>query len=163
MKKTNKGCLIWCVMLECVMLLLCVGGCASCSKKIKTYEKTDGVAFLEEIQSLSKIVDHNYVLLDVRKLDEEYALGHFYGFTNYDLTKGNVDELVSYMKGMHHIEKHIFIIDRDGSLVQDASSSLKKAGYKKISIYLGGFETLKEYNTGETYFKIVTGKEDCAC
>lgn len=157
MKKTVKTLSIICLLMLNLLAL------NSCSKKIKSYDSLEGVAFLEKINEFSKALDHNYVLLDLRKLDEEYALGHFYGFTSYDLGTGNLDELESYMKGMHHLEKHIFIIDSDGSFVVDASTRLKKAGYKKIYVYLGGFEKLNEYNAHEKYFKVVTGKEDCAC
>lgn len=156
MKKINK-------ILIFLFLFLLMFFITSCSKKIKTYESDNGIAFLEKIKEYSLKNEHDYVLIDVRDLDEEYAKGHFFGFTNYDLSKGNLDEFGNFVESMYNKEKTMFIIDRDGTFVESVSQKLKKIGYKKIYVYLGGYEKLNEYNVDETYIRVVTGKEGCNC
>ncbi len=158
--KTNIAILksVWVIGLLFICITL-----SSCVKKIKEYDSDEGTSFLEEIKGYAKRNEHDYVLIDLRDLENEYTKGHFYGFTSYDLANGSLDEFSKFVLSMYHTEKTIFIIDKDGSLVNSAATALKKAGYKKIRIYLGGYSKLNEYNENETYFRVVIGKDGCNC
>lgn len=156
MKKISK-------IFICLFLFLILFFMTSCRKKISKYELNEGISFLEKIKEYALKNEHDYVLIDLRQLDEEYAMGHFFGFTNYDLTRGNLDEFGAFVSNMYNPEKTVFIIDKDGNTVEQASQKLKQIGYKNIHIYLGGYEKLNTYNENENYFRIVTGKEDCNC
>ena len=74
-------------------------------------------------------------MVDVRDLDNAFAKGHFRGFINYDIEKGNMDEFIYRIESMYSKDKTIFIIDEDGSWVQQLQQALKKAKYKKVIIY----------------------------
>ncbi len=163
MKIRNKTSLAILKNVWIIGLLFIVITLSSCVKKIQEYDSDEGTNFLEKIKEYAKRNEHDYVLIDLRNLEEEYAKGHFYGFTSYDLAQGSLDEFSNFVLSMYHKEKTIFIIDKDGSLVHSAASVLKKAGYKKIHIYLGGYSKLKEYNENETYFREVFGKDGCNC
>ena len=62
---------------------------------------------------------------------------------------------------MYSKDKTIFIIDEDGSYVETLQSVLNTRGYKKVIIYLGGYERLKDENKND--FEIVNGIDDCGC
>lgn len=133
----------------------------SCKKEeYKKYTTNEEKDFINQIY---KYIDNNkeYCLIDVRDLETEYALGHFKGFINYSIEKGSVDEFVYKIKTMYSKEKAIFIIDKDGSKVEELMDALKNEGYPKIYIYLGGYEKLEQNNNDD--FIVVTGTDDCGC
>ncbi len=146
------------IMIFSMLLALC-----SCSKKIKIYDAADGDKFLESIDKLSKSMEHDYGLIDLRDFEMDYTKGHFFGFNSYDLENGNMDELKKYIESIYHKEKMLFIIDKNGDKVESVAKELKKIGYKRINIYLGGYEKLNSFNYNEKYFRVVTGKEGCNC
>ena len=80
---------------------------------------------------------------------------------NYDIENVSLDELAHDLHSMHHKKKTIFIIDEDGQSVEKVAAHLVSIGYRQISVYLGGYNTLLSYN--EQYFQVVTGLEDCDC
>ncbi len=144
------------------MLLICfLCGITGCKKQIQTFSSPQGKAFFEAIDQYSQKNEHNYVLLDLRKRDASYANGHFFGFMNYDIEQGSLEELGNHLQRMHHKKKTIFIIDEDGQAVEQVASYLASIGYRKIRVYLGGYQALLSYN--EQYFQVVTGLEDCDC
>lgn len=144
-----------------IMLMGFLCGITGCQKQIKTYQSYQGKAFFEEIYQYIEKNEHNYVLLDTRKRDASYANGHFFGFMNYDIEQGTLEELGHHLQSMHHRKKTIFIIDEDGQDVETIATYLSSIGYRKIRVYLGGYNTLLPYN--EQYFQVVTGLEDCDC
>lgn len=144
-----------------IILILFVCGMTGCQKKVKTYQATQGKAFFEKIYQYIENNEHNYVLLDTRNRDISYANGHFFGFMNYDIENGSLEELGHHLQSMHHKKKTIFIIDEDGQSVEKVAAHLVSIGYRQISVYLGGYNTLLSYN--EQYFQVVTGLEDCDC
>lgn len=144
-----------------IFLLLLLCGLAGCKKQVTTYQATQGKAFFEEIYQYIEKNEHNYVLLDTRNRDNAYANGHFFGFMNYDIEQGSLEELGNHLQNMHHKKKTIFIIDEDGRNVEKIAAHLASIGYRKMSVYLGGYNTLLSYN--EQYFQVVTGLEDCDC
>ncbi|MCM1259996.1 MAG: rhodanese-like domain-containing protein [Prevotella sp.] len=148
------------VMLS-IILMGFLWGITGCQKQVKTYQSHQGKTFFEAIYQYSEKNEHNYVLLDIRKRDTSYANGHFFGFMNYDIEQGNLEELGRHLQSMHHQKKTIFIIDENGQDVEQVATYLASIGYRKIRIYLGGYTTLLSYN--EQYFQVVTGLEDCDC
>ena len=141
-----------------ILLLFCLLTLTSCNK-LKSYSASSGKDFIDEIYSYIDS-EKDYLLIDVRSIDE-YASGHFFGFTNYDIDKGSVDEFVYKISSMHSKKKAIFIVDKDGSNVESLGNALKDAGYKKVYIYLDGYTELSKNN--ENDFSIVTGTSDCEC
>ena len=71
------------------------------------------------------------------------------------------DEFVYKISSMYSKDKVIFMIDSDGSVVEILQQALKEEGYKKIYIYLGGYQKLLEKNDSD--FVVVTGTDDCGC
>ena len=125
------------------MLLICfLCGITGCKKQIQTFSSPQGKAFFEAIDQYSQKNEHNYVLLDL-------------------IEQGSLEELGNHLQMMHHKKKTIFIIDEDGQAVEQVASYLASIGYRKIRVYLGGYQALLSYN--EQYFQVVTGLEDCDC
>lgn len=78
--------------------------------------------------------DHNYILIDVRSL-EEYADGHLEGAVNmpHDSIGKNIGETVPDK------DSEIYLYCRSGRRVKAAMSSLESMGYKNFRS-LGGME-----------------------
>ena len=132
---------------------------SSC-QKIKTYPSDDARLFIDEIYQHISQSKGDYALIDVRYL-EDYGNGHFKGVINYDIENGSEEEFLYKIESLYNKEKTLFLIDQDGQNVEALSLVLKKAGYKKIRIYLGGYENLVKVNQDD--FQIVTGIDDCGC
>lgn len=143
-----------------ISLLLLITTTSCISKKIKTFEKDEAKAFLELANEYNTKMDHNYVLIDLRELNTKYKEGHFFGFINYDIKNGSLENLQNKLKN-HHYSKSIFLIDESGEDVEKVANFLKEIGYKKIYIYLGGYSQLVTVN--DNYFTITTGTKDCDC
>ena len=140
-----------------VMMLLVISSC----QKTTVYQIGEERSFIDEIYKYIDSNKKNYCLVDVRDLDNAFAKGHFRGFINYDIEKGNMDEFIYRIESMYSKDKTIFIIVEDGSWVQQLQQALKKAKYKKVIIYLGGYQRLEKENQND--FEVVTGKDDCGC
>ena len=140
-----------------VMMLLVISSC----QKTTVDQIGEERSFIDEIYKYIDSNKTNYCLVDVRDLDNAFAKGHFRGFINYDIEKGNMDEFIYRIESMYSKDKTIFIIDEDGSWVQQLQQALKKAKYKKVIIYLGGYQRLEKENQND--FEVVTGKDDCGC
>lgn len=135
---------------------------ASCNiKTYKTYEEDMAKEFIDEIYEYIDNGKANYCLIDVRDLNTSYANGHFKGFINYDIKNGTIDEFLYKIESMYSKDKTIFIIDEDGSNIEELMNKLKDKGYKKIHGYLGGYNRLEEENNND--FEVVTGTDDCGC
>ncbi len=133
----------------------------SCKKEeYKSFKIGEEKEFIDQIYEYIDN-DKEYCLIDVRDLETEYAKGHFKGFINYSIEKGNIEEFTYKIESMYSVEKAIFIVDKDGTKVTDLMNALKNNGYKKIYIYLGGYNLLEEKNNND--FVVVTGKDDCGC
>lgn len=144
-----------------VIILFCLFMCTSCKKEeFKQYVENEARSFIDEIYSyIDKKKD--YCLIDARSLNEDFASGHFRGFINYDIESGSLDEFSYKIESMYAKDTVIFIIDKDGSNINDLMIKLKEVGYKKIHGYLGGYEKLLKENKND--FDIVTGTDDCGC
>lgn len=146
------------IILLVFLMLLSLSGC---QKKYQSYSVGEERKFIEKIYEYIEEDENNYCLIDVRSLDESYAKGHFFGFINYDITRGNINEFVYKIESMYSKDKAIFMIDEDGSYVQKLMEALKEVKYKKIYIYEGGYSRLLNANNDD--FSVVTGKDDCGC
>lgn len=145
-----------------IILFICLLCLSSCKKsKYVTYNIGEEQKFFDQVYEFIDKENNNYCLVDVRELETSYASGHFRGFINYDIKNGSVDEFVYKMKSMYSLDKAIFIIDEDGTDVTTLMDALKDEGYKKIYIYLGGYQKLNEANNSD--FVVVTGTDDCGC
>lgn len=142
------------------ILLIMILSCSLMSCK-KIYKENEARAFIDEIYEYIDSNKGNYGLIDVRPLDESYALGHFKGFINYDIEEGTINEFIYKIESLYTKEKALFLIDEDGSKVIALKDVLKEHGYKKVYIFLGGYEKLALENQND--FIVVTGKEDCGC
>lgn len=129
-------------------------------KKIKVYEENQAIKFLDETQKYTSTTRDDYVLLDLRDLNNSFAKEHFVGFINYDINNGSFEELMQKLI-IANKQDTIFIIDEKGKDVIRVAEYLKKCGYKKIIIYLGGYENLRKNNSN--YFTTRSGIEDCDC
>ena len=145
-------------LLIMLFILICLTSC-----KKEEYKKYNIGQEKEFINQIYDYIDNNkeYCLIDVRDLETEYSTGHFKGFINYSIEKGNTSEFVYKIKSMYSKEKAIFIIDKDGSKVEELMAALKEEGYPKIYIYLGGYGNLEKNNNDD--FIVVTGTDDCGC
>lgn len=65
-----------------------------CCKKIKVYEENQAIKFLDETQKYTSTTRDDYVLLDLRDLNNSFAKEHFVGFINYDINNGSFEELM---------------------------------------------------------------------
>lgn len=129
-------------------------------KKIKVYEENKAIKFLDETQKYTSTTRDDYVLLDLRDLNNSFAKEHFVGFINYDINNGSFEELMQKLI-IANKQDTIFIIDEKGKDVIKVAEYLKKCGYKKIIIYPGGYENLRKNNSN--YFTTRSGIEDCDC
>lgn len=143
-----------------IMLLGLVFFSSCVVKKIKVYEKSQILNFLDETKKYTSTTRNDYVLLDLRNLNDAYAIEHFVGFINYDINNGTLEELKQKLIIANKTDT-IFIIDENGDDVIEVAQYLKKCGYKKLIIYLGGFKNIK--SNANDYFMIKSGIEDCAC
>lgn len=144
-----------------LIIFIIIFSLTSCKKEeYKTFGIGKEKQFIDQIYEYIDN-DKEYCLIDLRDLETEYALGHFKGFINYSIEKGNTAEFVYKIKSMYSTNKTIFMIDKDGTKVEELMNALKDEGYPKIYIYLGGYEKLNESNNDD--FVIVTGKDDCGC
>ena len=63
-------------------------------KKIKVYEENQANKFLDETKKYTSTTRDDYVLLDLRDLNNSFAKEHFVGFINYDINNGSFEELM---------------------------------------------------------------------
>lgn len=141
------------------LLLIMITSCVN--TQYKYYGIGDEKRFIDKIYEYVDEEKHEYCLVDVRELEEEYAMGHFFGFTNYDIKNGSIEEFVYKMESMYSKNRAVFIIDSDGSYVDSLLKALKECNYKKIYVYEGGYSRLLAANNGD--FSVVTGTDDCGC
>lgn len=144
MKKINLTLIIF------ILLML-----TSC--KVKSYSKEK---YVDKIYHYHVLQEKDNVCVDLRAL-EEYGKGHIKGFVNYNYQNGSNEEFISYMTSMYDKNTYIFLIDEDGKNVVDASSILKKEGYKNIIIFEEGYDNLELYASKN--LEIVEGIDDCNC
>lgn len=144
MKKINLTLIIF------ILLML-----TSC--KVKSYSKEE---YVDKIYHYHVLQEKDNVCVDLRTL-EEYGKGHIKGFVNYNYKNGSNEEFISYMTSMYDKNIYIFLIDEDGKNVVDASSILKKEGYKNIIIFEKGYDNLELYASKN--LEIVEGIDDCNC
>lgn len=144
-----------------ILFFLMLLSLTSCQRNYQSFAIGEENKFIDKIYDYIEKNEHNYVLVDVRQLDEEYAKGHFFGFINYDIENGSIGEFVYKIESMYSKDKAIFIIDKDGSYVNELMQALKNKKYKKIYIYEGGYSRLFDANNND--FTVVIGKDDCGC
>ena len=147
------------ILLITLIMTLFISSCAN--TQYKYYGIGDEKRFIDKIYEYVDEEKHEYCLVDVRTLEEEYAQGHFFGFINYDIKNGTIEEFIYKMESMYSKNRAVFIIDSDGTYVDNLLKVLKDKGYKKIYVYEGGYSRLVAANNGD--FSIVTGTDDCGC
>ena len=80
-----------------IMMLLVISSC----QKTTVYQIGEERSFIDEIYKYIDSNKKNYCLVDVRDLDNAFAKGHFRGFINYDIEKGNMDEFIYRIESMY--------------------------------------------------------------
>ena len=130
-------------------------------QKIK--ETTDSAYFIEQVYNWSNGKLENSILIDLRKLDEEYAMGHISGAKSYDYSKVDKEKFTTWITGMYHKKTTVLLIDSGNNEYQLIVEYLKEAGYKKIIAYTKGYNTLKEDESFKIKLIEVKGKDDCGC
>ena len=147
------------IIIVFLILLLTLSSCGK--KNYMIYDEASSRKFINEIYDHIEKGKSDYCLIDVRDLNNSYASGHFKGFINYDIQNGTIDEFLYKIESMYSKDKTIFIIDEDGSKIEELMKELKNKGYKKIHGYTGGYNNLLKENNND--FEIVTGTDDCGC
>jgi len=145
---------------------------SSC-KHIYVYKEDKANAYLEEYYLYISNKKQGFQAIDLRTQSPLYINGHLNGFINYDyqnVPRTNENDLEYEMKKsnlfhqwmLKNIDKSeaLFLIDLDGDIVRAEAQKLKAMGYKKIHIYLAGYESLIKYNQK---IEIIKGTSSCDC
>jgi hypothetical protein len=88
-----------------------------------------------------------------------YETEHIRQFQNYDLSKGNIDELLTWLKGNYSSKYKIYIYIEtleDLTLFDDLLTI-----YSDVYIYVGMYDTIK--SLGEELFTFDSGPYNCGC
>lgn len=164
MKYINKI-LIICLVLGSSLLISC--------KHTYIYDENDSESFIDAYYDFLALGKDDFVAIDLRNLNYQYAQGHLKGFRNYqyeldqkskedDLTYQNrcSSTFLSWMKKNVNKKTTIFLLDNDGTIVLKEAPKLKASGYQNIYLYLGGYNQLISNNQK---IQIITGSDDCQC
>lgn len=133
--------------------------CQSSKHLMKVYKEENEwneylYLFYEEINTEGR----KYVGVDLRS-KEAYETSHLRQFQNYDLNKGNVDELNSWLKSNYSSKYIIYIYIEALSDVSMFDSVIEK--FKEVHIYIGEYSSLE--TLGEELFIFDSGPYDCNC
>lgn len=141
-----------------LLLLVIIPTLVSCKKIVKT-NKDNVNEYIETLYQYQIGKKKNGISIDLRDIDI-YAEGHIKGFISYDYRKDSKG-FIPYMEGMYSKDKVIFLIDSNNEIIEKVAEELLNAGYKKVYIYLDGYESLISYSLD--YFFIEIGLDNCGC
>lgn len=142
-----------------ILLLLFIFPCLTSCKKIITTDKDSADKYIETLYKYQIGQKKNGIMIDLRDIDI-YAEGHIKGFISYDYLK-DPDGFIPYMEGMYSKDKVVFLLSDESDLILEVSKVLQENGYKKIYIYLDGYDSL--ISLSSDYFFIETGLDNCGC
>lgn len=127
----------------------------SCQKKtIKEYNINEKEEFIKLVYDSINDEKQMYCAFEFRT-KENYENGHIRQFQNYDLSVGNVDDFLNYMKSNYSDKVKVIIMCEDDQII----NSLKEY-YKELYIYYGTYETLGDVSA---LFTIDKGPYNCMC
>ena len=143
-------------LLICLLLITLT----SCKSKVIATNKDNYSKYINEFYQYQIGQKEGYVAVDLRDTNT-YAEGHIKGFISYNYQNLTKEEFINYITGMYNKKTTIFLLDSDGSLIEEVSSILQELEYKKIYIYTDGYESLIELAKNDIF--IETGLDNCGC
>lgn len=143
-------------LLICLLLITLT----SCKSKVIATNKDNYSKYINEFYQYQIGQKEGYVAVDLRDTNT-YAEGHIKGFISYNYQNSTKEEFINYITGMYNKKTTIFLLDSDGSLIEEVSSILQELEYKKIYIYTDGYESLIELAKNDIF--IETGLDNCGC
>ena len=143
-------------LLICLLLITLT----SCKSKVIATNKDNYSKYINEFYQYQIGQKEGYVAVDLRDTNI-YAEGHIKGFISYNYQNSTKEEFINYITGMYNKKTTIFLLDSDGSLIEEVSSILQELEYKKIYIYTDGYESLIELAKNDIF--IETGLDNCGC
>ena len=147
------------VIIIFILTLFILCGCSCNSKKVDIYQdEIKHQEYLEKFYDDINTENLKYVAVDLRT-KEMYETEHIRQFQNYDLSKGNIDELLTWLKGNYSSKYKIYIYIEtleDLALFDDLLTI-----YSDIYIYVGMYDTIK--SLGEELFTFDSGPYNCGC
>ena len=147
------------VIIIFILTLFILGGCSCNSKKVDIYQdEIKNQEYLEKFYDYINTENLKYVAVDLRT-KEMYETEHIRQFQNYDLSKGNIDELLTWLKGNYSSKYKIYIYIEtleDLTLFDDLLTI-----YSDVYIYVGMYDTIK--SLGEELFTFDSGPYNCGC
>lgn len=143
-------------LLICLLLITLT----SCKSKVIATNKDNYSKYINEFYQYQIGQKEGYVAVDLRDTNI-YAEGHIKGFISYNYQNSTKEEFINYITGMYNKKTTIFLLDSDGSLIEEVSSILQELEYKKIYIYTDGYESLIELAKDDIF--IETGLDNCGC
>ena len=143
-------------LLICLLLITLT----SCKSKVIATNKDNYSKYINEFYQYQIGQKEGYVAVDLRDTNI-YAEGHIKGFISYNYQNSTKEEFINYITGMYNKKTTIFLLDSDGSLIEEVSSILQELEYKKIYIYTDGYESLIELAKNDIF--IETGSDNCGC
>lgn len=145
------------ICLLLIVLILLLTSC-SCSRKVNEYNIDTITDYFDEVYNIINDEDLKYVAIDLRN-KKAYEELHIRQFQNYDLEKGRITELISWLFNTYS-KKHHVIIYTENLLEEEFITELTEH-YYNIYICTANFEDIKLQAT--EYFVLDTGEYDCGC
>ena len=147
------------VIIIFILTLFILGGCSCNSKKVDIYQdEIKHQEYLEKFYDDINTENLKYVAVDLRT-KEMYETEHIRQFQNYDLSKGNIDELLKWLKGNYSSNHKIYIYIEtleDRSLFDNLLET-----YNEVYVYIGMYETMNIL--GNELFTFDSGPYNCGC
>ena len=146
---------------------------SSC-KKVYIYDESKADDFINEYYEYLADNKQGFVAIDLRNLNPDYSDGHLKGFKSYQyyiarnekepdsVYESRISEtFCKWIQQNYSKDLAVFLIDYNGTVVEQAAVKLKGLGYKNVYIYTGGYDTI--VNHLNDLVEVVTGVEDCGC
>ena len=97
------------VLIIFILTLFILGGCSCNSKKLNLYQdEIKHQEYLDKFYDDINTENLKYVAVDLRT-KEMYETEHIRQFQNYDLSKGNIDELFTWLKSNYSSNHKVYI------------------------------------------------------
>lgn len=121
-------------------------------------EEAEWKVYLEQFYQVINTEGAKYAAFDLRS-KEAYETEHLRHFQNYDLTKGSVEELNSYLTKNYSSKYTIYIYIE--TLSDLSYFDILLDTYKEVYVYIGDYESFR--NLGDELFIFDSGPYDCNC
>lgn len=147
------------VLIIFILTLFILGGCSCNSKKLNLYQdEIKHQEYLNKFYNDINTENLKYVAVDLRT-KEMYETEHIRQFQNYDLSKGNIDELFTWLKSNYSSNHKVYIYVE--TLDDVSKFEVLLENYNEIYIYIGTYETMS--SLGEELFTFDHGPYNCGC